>query len=254
MLHVHGLAVDPEDGEALYAATHTGLFHIAEGVATRRGAGLHDLMGFTVVGPGEFLASGHPDLRDESLQAPGTVPLLGLVASRDGGRTWRSLSLLGEADFHALRAAHGQVYGADSINGRFMVTADRAGWQTRSHVQLADFAVSPRDADLIVGTFADGVRRSRDGGRTWEPAATAALLWLSWDGQWLYGATAAGEVQASADNAATWQPRGRLPGEPSALLAHDSRLFAALHDGAIVRSGDGGATWRQVAGPVDESP
>lgn len=252
MLHVHGLAVDPDDGDALYAATHTGLFHIAEGVATRRGEGWHDLMGFTVVGPGDFLASGHPDLRDESLHLPDTVPLLGLVGSGDGGRTWRSLSLLGEADFHALRAAHGLVYGADATGGRFMVTTDRASWETRSQAQLADFAVSPDDADLIIGTFADGVRRSRDGGRTWEPAAAVPLLLLSWDGQWLYGATAAGEVQASEDDGVTWQPRGRLPGEPGALLAHGGRLFAALRDGAVVRSEDDGATWQQVVAPVNE--
>ena len=103
VIHVHGLGVDPADG-TLYAATHSGLFRIdGAGDAERVGEHWHDLMGFTVVGPNRFVASGHPDLRTD------LPPLLGLVESDDGGVTWTSRSLLGDADFHALEAVGDRV-------------------------------------------------------------------------------------------------------------------------------------------------
>jgi hypothetical protein len=52
-------------------------------------------MGFTVLGSGRFLGSGHPDLREA--REKGLPPLLGLIESQDGGRSWVPISLLGEA-------------------------------------------------------------------------------------------------------------------------------------------------------------
>jgi hypothetical protein len=142
VVHVHSLALGPGDG-ALYAATHTGLFKVGEdGRAERVGDRRHDLMGFTAVGPRDFIASGHPDLTGSELNKPDTPPLLGLVTSSDGVE-WQPVSLFGQADFHALVAAHDRIYGWDSTGGRFMVTVHRTAWEVRSQVQLLDFAVSP---------------------------------------------------------------------------------------------------------------
>jgi hypothetical protein len=66
VIHVHGLGINPRDG-ALYAATHTGLFVIRDGAATRAANHYQDNMGFTVLGPDHFIGSGHPDLRDQRL-------------------------------------------------------------------------------------------------------------------------------------------------------------------------------------------
>jgi hypothetical protein len=96
--HVHGLGINPRDG-ALLIATHGGLYRVAAGEqeAERVGESRQDTMGFTIVGPDHFLGSGHPDAK--GFQA-GDPPLLGLIESRDGGQTWRPISLRGEADFH----------------------------------------------------------------------------------------------------------------------------------------------------------
>src|SRR5215218_11172077 len=163
VVHVHGLGINPRDG-ALFAATHTGLFAIGDGTATRVTERLQDTMGFTVVGPDHFLGSGHPDFRDTQLYQPGRRPLLGLIESRDAGRTWQPLSLLGEADFHALQVAHRRVYGYDATGGQFMVTSDRRHWQVRSKLELTSFAVSPTDPELVVAATERGLARSRDGG------------------------------------------------------------------------------------------
>jgi hypothetical protein len=204
LVHVHAVALDPADPDNLYVATHTGLFHLdSKGSARRVGGHYHDLMGFTVAGPGDFLASGHPDLQTTTLRAPGKPPLLGLVHSSDGGASWQPLSLLGEADFHSLQVTHGLVYGYDATGGRFMVSADRKTFQTRSTVELIDFAVSPQDPDLILASARKGLVRSSDGGRSWTPVSDAGYVVLDWAGTGLFGLAADGTAGAPGNPAGT---------------------------------------------------
>lgn len=243
LLHVHELAADPADLDSLFVGTHTGLWRLrADGEATRVGDRYHDLMGFTVADESDYVASGHPDLRDESLQAPGKPPLLGLVESSDGA-SWTSRSLLGEVDFHSLQAAHGQVYGYDSTGGRFMVSADRVEWEARSTQQLLDFAVSPDDPDVVVGSDQTGVVRSEDGGRTWTAPSGEPFVVFSWAPSGLYAVTLAGQVAVSTDSGVTWEPRGGIGGEAEALLAQEDRLVAAARGRGLLQSTDGGANW-----------
>src|SRR5215216_5767453 len=230
LVHVHGLGINPADG-TLYAATHTGLFTVRDGAASR----VAD----------HFLGSGHPDARDPQLYQPGRRPLLGLIESRDAGRSWQPLSLLGEADFHALEVGHGRVYGYDATGGRFMVTSDRRHWQVRSRLELVSFAVSPTDAEVVVATTERGLVRSRDGGRRWQPIGGPAALLLDWkrpDGLWAM--TADGQAWQSRDGGQTWSRRGAFSGQPEAFLAEGERLYVAVSGLGIVSSGDGGRSWQ----------
>ena len=124
MGHVHGLGVDPAD-DALYAATHSGVFRVGDDGSSRRIADRwQDTMAFTVVGPGHFLGSGHPDLKED-------LPShLGLIESVDAAETWSILSLGGEADFHALDVSGNRTYGYDATSGQLMTTTDRRNWST----------------------------------------------------------------------------------------------------------------------------
>jgi hypothetical protein len=95
--HVHALVVR-RDG-ALLVGAHEGLFVLAAtGKATRVSEHAFDVMGLARGGSTTLLASGHP-----APHTPGPNPL-GLVSSDDGGRTWRSVSLAGEADLHLIAA------------------------------------------------------------------------------------------------------------------------------------------------------
>lgn len=240
LVHIHGLA-ESEDG--LFVATHAGLFEVAGEDIRPVGDAAHDLMGFTVAGPDDLLASGHPNLSGQELQVSGKPPLLGLVQSADGA-TWEPLSLLGDADFHSLEAAHGKVYGFDGTSGQFMVTDDRTTWDARAKgIDIVDFAVSPDDPDLIVATTQAGAARSSDGGQTWENVAPEQFVFVSWSTQGLYGVTPEGEVARSEDEGQTWEPLARLQGEPGALLATDDAVYAAVAAQGIVRSSDGGDTF-----------
>jgi photosystem II stability/assembly factor-like uncharacterized protein len=237
--HVHGLGVDPQD-DTLYAGTHYGLIRLPEqGEPTRVADRVQDFMGFTVVGPGHFLASGHPG---EGQDGPSS---LGLIKSTDGGQTWQSLSLAGEADFHALEARHGRVYGLNALTGEFMVSEDKQTWDTRAALPMADFAVSPDDPDVLLATTEQGLARSEDGGETYTAVPNTPLLQLvSWaeDGT-LIGAAPDGTVHASTDGGQTWQQRGTLDGAPHALTATSSSDVFAAVDGAILASTDGGRSF-----------
>jgi hypothetical protein len=244
LVHVHGLGINPRDG-GLYAATHTGLFTVRDGAASRVSDRYQDTMGFTVAGADHFLGSGHPDVRDTQLYDPDRRPLLGLVESRDAGRSWRPLSLLGEADFHALQVGHGRVYGYDATGRRFMVTSDRRHWQVRSKLALVSFAVSPTDAELVVAATERGLARSRDGGRRWQPIRGPAALLLDWKRpEALWAMTDDGQAWQSRDAGLSWSKHGTLNGRPEAFLVHDQTLYVAVAQLGIVTSADHGRTWR----------
>jgi len=246
-VHVHGLGVNPADG-ALFIATHTGMYRVDEGErkAERVGDRYQDTMGFTIVGPNRFLGSGHPDITDA--REKNLPSLLGLIESTDSGESWKPISLLGEADFHVLRFAGERVYGYDASNDRLLVSADRGrSWkELQKPGPLVDLAVDPTNARRIVATSAGGLEEglfeSRDGGESWKRVSEAVGL-LAWSGR-LYLVAGGGQLFASQDGGRRFEHRGKIGGQPAALVAEGpTELYAALHDGTIKRTTDGGVSW-----------
>jgi hypothetical protein len=244
-IHVHGLGIDPEDG-ALFVATHTGLFRAAEGErkATRVADRFQDTMGFTVVGPNRFLGSGHPDGR-ESLP-----PFLGLIESRDAGRTWEPISLLGKRDFHVLEASGRRVYGFgsdfESREAGLLVSDDRGrSWEERTPPEaLISLAIDPDDPNRVVASGERGLYASSDGGGGWRPLDGGPAL-LAWPArEHLFAVALDGSVARSTDAGRSWQQVGKVGGEVAAFEGADTGdLYVAVHDGTIKRSADGGASW-----------
>jgi len=238
--HVHGLGVNPADG-TLYAATHHGLFRVTENVQPEQIAGrTQDFMGFTIVGPDHFLASGHPG-PDDTAQPP----QLGLIESIDGGETWTSVSLSGEADFHAMEAKHNRVYGYNSQSGQLMTSTDRNSWDRGAVLGIADIAVAPDQPDEIIAATRQGPARSTDGGRAFTALANAPILSLvDWpDTGRLIGTAPDGTVYESPDRGASWARRGQAPGNPTAIVAVDDEDIYIATEEAILRSNDGAATF-----------
>jgi photosystem II stability/assembly factor-like uncharacterized protein len=244
-IHVHGLGINPEDG-ALFVATHTGLFRAAEGErkAKRVADRFQDTMGFIVVGPNRFLGSGHPDGRED------LPPFLGLIESRDAGRTWEPISLLGKRDFHVLEASGARVYGFgsdfDTREAGLLVSDDGGrSWDERTPPEaLLSLAIDPEDPDRVVASGEQGLYLSSDTGRGWRPLDGGPAL-LAWPtaGQ-LFAVAFDGSVTASDDAGRSWRQVGQIGGEPAAFEGADGGdLYVALHDGTIKRSADGGASW-----------
>jgi hypothetical protein len=249
-VHVHGLGINPKDG-ALFIATHTGLFRAPPGepTAARVAGRYQDTMGFTVVGPDRFLGSGHPDARER------LPPFLGLIESRDAGRTWDEVSLMGEADFHVLEAARERVYafGADydSRRAQFLVSDDGGRTWDRRRVPepLLSLAVAPTDRATIVAAGERRLHRSEDAGRSWRRAGGGPGL-LAWSARGLFRVDAAGRVHLSRDGGRSWSPRGDGGDAPAAFEAAAGDLYLALHDGVVKRSSDGGRTWAVRSRPA----
>lgn len=238
--HVHGLGVDPGDG-TLYVASHFGVFRVGDdGTRERVADRWQDTMGFAVVGPGHFLGSGHPDLR-ERLPAS-----LGLIESTDAGETWDAVSLLGDADLHAIEPVGERIYAFDSVSGSLLTTTDRRSWTTISTGPLIDLAADPADPDTVYATTDRGELVRSTGGREPEPVPGAPVLTaIDWepDGP-LVGIAADGTVMTSPD-AGDWQEAGRLDGPAEALDAVDGRWHAATETG-VYESTDDGRSWEAV--------
>lgn len=250
-IHVHGLGINPADG-ALFIATHTGLFRAGENErkARRVGGRYQDTMASTVTGRDRFLGSGHPDPREKR------PPFLGLVESRDAGRTWKPVSLPGLMDFHVLEVAGRRTYGFgtnyETRRARFLASTDGGkSWYEREIPEaFASVAIRPGDGRRLVAAGRKRLHASEDAGRSWRALRGPAGL-LAWTRpEELYVVQPDGTVSLSVDAGRGWQAVGRIGGAPAAFEAGPrGLLLAALHDGTIKQSRDGGTSWAVRSAP-----
>ena len=242
--HVHGLGTDPGDG-TLYVASHYGVFRVADGSVTRVAERWQDTMAFTVIGPGHFLASGHPDMRED-------LPVhLDLIESTDGAETWTPVSLEGEADFHALEATPEVLYGYDSASGSLLVTDDRQSWRILTKQPTSDLAADPTEPDHLLFTTPNGALMSLRRGAEPQQLNAPRLLFIDWPTpDLLVGVAPDGQVYASHDQADSRQSAGKLAGQVEALDVTADRWHVATSHG-VFASNDGGGTWVAV---LDHQP
>ncbi|MGH3352001.1 MAG: F510_1955 family glycosylhydrolase [Nocardioides sp.] len=239
--HIHGLGIDPAD-DSLYVATHFGLFHVPDtGKPSRVADRWQDTMAFTVIGPGHFLGSGHPDLTEEHLPSH-----LGLIESTDAGETWTPLALQGEADFHILEPAGDVLYAYDSTTSRLLRTEDRERFEEILSGDLVSVAAS-KEAGRLFATTSKGQLISIDAptGATRELGGpVTAYLDTTAEGG-LVGIGPDGVVRVSGDAGKTWQEAGSIGGQPAAFTITEQGWYAATAEEAF-RSTDHGSTWEQV--------
>ena len=244
--HIHGLGVT---GDRLFIATHNGLWAAAKDTTKPQpvGSTRQDIMGFSIVDDKRFVGSGHPGPSQTNLP-----PNLGFIESRDGGRKWNSISLMGKADFHVIQVRGAQVYGVNSGDGALMASADGGrNWQKRTPpAGIFGLAVDPTSSRRLVASTERGVFASEDAGESWRPRSAEAgglLVWTSPEQLYLVGGD--GTVQMSADGGRQWQPTGNIEGQPAAFVADGGDLYAALADATVKRSRDGGRSWTLRAAP-----
>ena len=242
--HIHGLGA--AEG-TLYVATHNGLFRVPRGSRKPQLVGdtRKDVMGFSVISADRFVGSGHPGPGED------LPPALGLIESRDGGKTWKSLSLAGEADFHVLRSAGEVVYAFDGAQGFMASPNGGRTWRKRqTPAAMFDLAVDPQDRDRLVAATEAGLFSSGNGGGTWRPVNQQLAGLLAWPERGtLFLVDQAGQVQRSSDGARTFSAAGSVGGQPGAFTAQDGDLYVGLSDSTVRRSTDGGASWTVRAAP-----
>ncbi|MBW8705517.1 Ycf48-like protein [Streptomyces sp. MBT84] len=239
--HIHGLGLNPSDGR-LYVATHEGIYTPdAEGRPKLIGDSTDGFMGFTVTNDGTFYASGHPA---QEADGPGNK---GLIKSTDAGKTWTTVSLTGQSDFHALDYAHATFYAYDSTNGLLRTSKDGTMRKNGATLQALDIAASPGDPNLVLATTAEGVARSSDGGKTFAQGKEPVLAFLSWSTKdSLYGIDTSGGLLRSSDGGVSWNKVATVPGgQPQALSVIDAGHVLAATQGGVYESKDGGRTFTE---------
>jgi hypothetical protein len=167
-----------------------------------------------------------------------------------------------------------------------LIARQGSRWTVEEHLagrSPACAAADPRDAQrLYCGTAQEGVWRSGDGGRTWEPVgpgidrasimAVAVAAGPQTQDAAVYAGTEPSAVFRSDDGGDSWAELAGLRTLPSAptwsfpprpethhvrwieVEPHaDGRVFVAIEAGALVRTLDGGRTWhdRVHGGPYD---
>lgn len=244
--HVHGMGVNPSDG-ALFLAAHNGVFRLGKDGAkpSRIADRYQDTMAFAIVGPNHFLASGHPDQRED------LPPFIGLLESVDAAENWRPVSLMGEVDFHILEATPKRIYGFgsdfESREARFLSSSNNGkSWkQLPVTDNLISLAIDPEDDDRVLATGEQGVHSSTNGGRTWAhlDSSTGFLVWP--EPAKLFRIDMGGLVTMSADRGKTWQARGQVEVEPAVFeSAGPNQLLVATFDGRVLGSTDDGSSWK----------
>lgn len=157
-------------------------------------------------------------------------------------------------------------------NGVVQMASDGGGWTERGHSLPGKHVTSiiAREGVILAGTT-DGVRRSDDGGQSWQDASAGLterhVRWLAYhpgvSDLELAGAEPAA-VFISTDGAQSWAERAEvtalrrqyswmLPYSPNAgcirgFAVHGERIYAAAEDGALLRSDDRGQSWGLAPG------
>ena len=250
------MTVEPRSG-TLLLGTGGGMYRLEEGeregrrfegrLTTPDGEGLiSDNVVLVAAGARALLGSGHP------LEGGSALPEdLGLIRSQDGGETWVPVSLLGEADLHALDARGDVVVGQPVEEARLVVSTDGGRTfadRTPPDVPF-DVDLDPNDPQRLLITTPQGVFSSPDLGRSWRRRDVLTVeTFLAWaPSGTVYRVEAGGIVRASEDGGATWKQTGDVGGPPTAAtIDADGRLYVALAGARIMRSQDGGSSFDEI--------
>jgi len=200
-------------------------------------------------GKGGLLGSGHPDHQN-------TLPqFLGLIRSDDGGKTWRSVSRMGNADLHKIVVAHGRIYGFDAVLGALLISSNEGKTFREQFTPpglVVDFVVDPGDPDYLLVATENRIYRSRDGGQRWRTVAQAGRARLAWsEGGRVLRADHDGTVYESTDRGGSYSRVSQVNGEPYKFKAMQDagHLILALGDGRILETTDGAKRWITAFGP-----
>lgn len=246
----HALAFSPTDPNVLYFGHHNGLLKSEDGGRTWSPAKSErnwDAMSLSI-----------PAADSKTVYVAGHDIF---YKSTDGGATWEKVrhDLPGN-DIHAFgvvpenpKALYAFVVGY----GLFQSEDGGAIWRRRGSPPPSTMAlvVPPGGPNrLLAGSMGSGLVRSEDGGSSWVPAAAGfsgqsvmALAASATTPGLAYAGSERGLFK-SIDGGATWQ---QLPqATPLSILAvspqDDRRLAGIDSQGAVLRSDDGGQTWRRA--------
>jgi photosystem II stability/assembly factor-like uncharacterized protein len=185
--------------------------------------------------------------------------------SADGGRTWSTWGLEGQAvRALAIAASAPNILIAGTLDGVYRSLAASPSWQRispehdRELRNLDSLAIDPRDPQIIyAGTF-HLPWKTEDGGRTWRPihegmiddSDVMSLLIDAGDSRRIYAGACSG-IYRSEDSAAGWKKIQGIPymARRTYAIVRDpadpDSVYAGTSEG-LWKTADGGKNWRRV--------
>jgi hypothetical protein len=256
--YVNALDVDPTSKDFLLT-TNRGFWRIdpktdaVERVTgTMTAGGKTDTVGefldLVATGPGRLIGSGHPDHK-------GKLPsFLGFIESDDGGKSWKAVSRLADADLHKIVLIHDRMYAFDAVLGAMLISTDGGKTFTERFTPpelIIDFEVDPSNPDRILASSQRRLYRTTDGGKRWRPIQGGDGIRLAWPApDTLYRAQVDGTIDVSKTAGDSFTTVGKVPGEPYKFkVVGPDHLYLALSDGSILETTDGGKGWKDVFRP-----
>jgi photosystem II stability/assembly factor-like uncharacterized protein len=195
---------------------------------------------------------------------------MGVVLHVSDGESWRQLMISEETypDEEALDRIFNAVHFVDSQHGwivgefgTILRTRDGgASWSGEREIQgaagdlyLFDIAALDADRAATVG-LAGSVLVTENGGQSWQVLRTgtsAPLYGLSWGNPSGAAVGDRGEIFTTEDRGGSWA----LPKRPpifnwlqAVASGHDADFYAVGENGVVLRSMDGGRSWKQMRG------
>lgn len=254
--HPHGLAVDIQDPNKVYIATHEGLLLLQDGNDLYRiGESSNDLMGFTVDGknPKIFYSSGHPSGGGN----------MGFQKTVDGGETWEKISdgINGPVDFHTMTVSpvdSNIIYGL--FGGRIQKSTDGgSSWVILQNQpeKIIALVADAADAKMVYASTQQGIWVSADGAESWnelsdqlKSSTVISLAQNSKDTNKMLSFTNSLGLAASSDGGKTW---ASLASAPNAVLyfiafspSNPQMVYAIDENNLVYKSEDSGQTWGKI--------
>ena len=256
--HAHGMAVDSEDPNKVYVATHNGLFVLMNDKDWYRiGKHKDDYMGFSVHPKNSqtFFSSGHSS----------TSGNLGVQKSEDGGITWNKISdgVNGPVDFHAMAVSTANPdilygYAAGSLQRSLNGGKD---WEIilKEAPVIINFATDSTNENIVfVSTANQGILISNDKGMSWketsEELKSTAVIALAIDSSFSPTMLSFSEKLGLAKSVDTGETWGKMPenfnGDMLSYIAFDKNsagtVYALTQNNVLFQSSDNGVTWQKI--------
>ena len=234
--HIHAVKVHKDK---IILGTHEGVYqYLDEKSVQRISTETFDVMGLAISSKG-FFASGHPG-KGSKFPEP-----VGLLSSADGGKSWTTVALSGEVDFHTLETSGSEFYGADSGSGQLMYSSDGGkSWVKRGTHTFTDIAINPKAKGSVLAIKDGKLHRSTNAFKSSKQIATPFQIGsIDWVGERLIAA-AGKDLYQSVNGGTSWKKVATLPA-PIGIVAQSSQLIAVVVGGAIYASTNKGKSFKK---------